>query len=643
MKRISLWAGPAAGVALALWLTLPVLGSRPPAGEDTWAHLVRADFGISELVAEGRLDGWFWRFALGHQEFLFNGPGLVWAMAAVRAVTFGALSNPGALKVVAVASFAAVPLAMWFLARSFGLRQRAAGLVAVLSLLVSGPYGPGLDGTFRVGLASHQLGAVFFLVALGAGLRMVRAPAARWIAVASVSLAALLVTHLISVLILAVMAALTAVGLTCAGRLSWPAAVRLAVAGIGAAGVAGFWLVPAVAHRDLRGFVTTWGTPPITERLRRIAEGDYLLPAGLALVLGAAAVWGVVSRRHRRRLWVPALLAPAYLLVAHGSLELLGGNEVTLQLANRGLGYAGLVALLPLAAVVSAWLRRAGTRGHLVGLAAAAVAVVAFAPGRGAAGEMPEPAPEMLKASAQLARLVPDGARFATQRNFPGEVHRTGVVHPELWLAWASGRNSLNGFNLESSSTPRAALEPARLDDRSPVASSRALARLGVTHVVTTGTKLATELAASGHFRLTWRAPPLAILAVLPRPGFPDPASQVHTLVPADATLVDATPERMRLRVSTERPLTATVALAWSPKWHATVDGEPAALEHTGDGLVRLELGGGEHDIVLEYRSDGWDRAGPALTGLSVAAGLAWWGARRRPRQLMSRIFSRTA
>ena len=43
----------------AVWLVEPVVGSRPPAGEDVMAHLVRADFGIAQLVAHGRLDGWF--------------------------------------------------------------------------------------------------------------------------------------------------------------------------------------------------------------------------------------------------------------------------------------------------------------------------------------------------------------------------------------------------------------------------------------------------------------------------------------------------------------------------------------------------------------------------------------------------------
>ena len=111
--------------------------NRPPHGEDVMAYLVRADFALPHLVAHGRLDGWFPRFYLGYQEFLFNGPGVAWAMGAARGMTLGALSNAGALKVVGVMSFAALPVAMAFLARSLGLGRLAAGIAAVLSLLVS--------------------------------------------------------------------------------------------------------------------------------------------------------------------------------------------------------------------------------------------------------------------------------------------------------------------------------------------------------------------------------------------------------------------------------------------------------------------------------------------------------------------------
>jgi hypothetical protein len=630
------------------------------------AHLVRADFGISELVARGRLDGWFPRFILGHQEFLFNGPGLVWLMALLRGATFGILSNAGALKVVSMGSLVALVPAAWFLARSFGLSRPAAGLGAVLATSVSNPFGLGLEGTFGTGLIPHQVGGVLFCLALGACLRLLDDRRARWRALAATALAGLAVTHLISALVLAVVLILSLLALAPAGGLSGSGLRRLAGTGLAAAGLTGFWLVPLAAHRDLHGVVTTWGTPPIGQRLADIARGDILLPAGLGAV--AVVAWAYVLWRHvsgagggagaparttgatgparfntalhgrmsrqakSHELWrerraptiVLAVVPLAYLVVAHVSLHWLGNNEVTLQLGNRGLGYAGLLAVLGVGAFLAALTSRLGTVGHLAALAGVAALALTAAPGRNAAAQLAEPVPPMRAAAAALARLVPDGARFATQRDYPAEIGRTGVIHPETWLARVSGRNSLNGFNLESSSTPGAGLAPDRLDESGPHASARRLSRLGVTHVVTTGEELLADLTRSGRFRPVWRDRPLAILEVIPEPGQPAPASLLTSSPPIRARLTDTHPEHFAMEVEAPSPSKATVALAWSPKWHAHLNGRPHALSHSSDGLVTLQLPQGPSELRLDYRSDIWDALGAAMTVLTLITGTLW-------------------
>ena len=627
-RRVLLtWAGPAVGTAVALVLVAPAFGPRPPAGEDVMAHLVRADFGIPELVARGRLDGWFPRFVLGHQEFLFNGPGLVWLMALARGATFGLLSNTGTLKVIAVASYLAAVPAAWFLARSFGLSRRAAGLGAALVPCVSNPFGVGLEGLFNVGLIPHQVGVSLFCLALGACLRLLQDQRARWVALAAGALAGLAVTHLISTLVLAVVLGLCVVLLAPLRGLSVAGLRRLVTAGLVAAGLGAFWLVPFAAHRGLRGIVTTWGTPPVGQRLADIARGDILLPTGLGAVAVVAAAYLLGRRRP-----LPAVLGVlpfAYFGLGHGALSLLGGNEVTLQLTNRGLGYAGLLAVLSVAAFAAAVTARLGTPGHLGALAAAAALVFTAAPGRNAAGQFDEPVAQMRAAAGALAQLVPDGARFATQRDFPGEVGRTGVIHPETWLARVSGRNSLNGFNLESSSTPAAAFAPDRLDEAGPRSAARQMSRFGVTHVVTTSDELFDRLSSSGRFRPQWRDPPLAILEVVPDQGQPPPASQVSATRPIDARLRTAEPEHLEIQVDTAAPSDVTVALAWSPKWHAHLDGRPSGTRRTRDSLIAVKVPAGTTLLRLDYRPDRWDYVGPAITLLTLIGG-AWWLRRTR-------------
>ncbi len=493
-----MWAGIVVAVVLALWSTAGAWGGLPPHGEDVMSYLVRADFGLPQLVAHGRLDGWFPRYYLGYQEFLFNGAGVVWAMGAARAVTFGALSNTGALKVVGVLAFAALPAAMAFLARSLGLGRLAAGIAAILSLLVSSQFGPGLQGLYAVGLVSHQLGAPLFCLALGALLRVPRDTRWRWVLLAAVSLAGLAITHVISVMILAVVFPLLAFGLR-REHLGRAALTRFALAGVLAAALAAWWLIPALVHRDLRGEVATWATPPFGDRIDAIVNGQILFRPYTVWIVIAGWVYGLVRVRRRPFAVVVVATPLVFLVLAHWAASRWPDNEFAMQLANRGLGYAGLLAILPLSAGIAAGARfatRRLSRWRWAGPAAVAAAMLVavlvvvspLGPDRGSASELEPPVPQLQHAAAELRRDVPDGARFVTQREYPGEVQRTGVLLPPTWLARASGRDSLNGWNLESSSTPQPDLEPdLYLGHRPADMQADVLSRLGVSHVVTTG------------------------------------------------------------------------------------------------------------------------------------------------------------
>jgi hypothetical protein len=456
----------------------------------------------------------------------------------------------------------------------------------------------------------------------------------RWVVLFATSLAAIAVTHLISLLVLGFILGLVLAVLAGTSRLARPGLLRLAVGATAAAGLCGFWLVPFLAHRDLQGVVTTWLAPPLLERLGSILSGRVLLPAGLALVVLAG--WAHQLRAGRRRaatlVWVAT--PPAYLLVAHTLPHLVGKNGATLQLANRGLGYAGLLAIFAVAALLADVSRRWGRTGSAAVLAATAVACVAVAPGRQAAGQFPEPVPALPAAARELARRVPDGARFAVERDFPAEVKRTGVLHPETWLARASGRNSLNGFNLESSSTPRAALLMNRLEGLSATRIALRLNRFGVTHVVATSDEFAGRLTRSTRFAPVWKEHPVTILALEAAAERPRPDSQIAADGPVAARQTRTDPEHLGFELDAPAPLDVTVALAWSPKWHGRLDGRPVRLRRTTDGLVTLRVSPGRSDLRLDYRGDAWDRLGVSATLLTPVVGviaLVRTGRRRRP------------
>jgi hypothetical protein len=627
--------GVAVGMLVALWLTADVWGARLPVGGDVTGHLIRAKAG-DDLLRNGQLDGWSPRFGLGYQQSLFYGPGFGWLLLAVRLVTFGLLSSAGALKVVMIASVVAIPAATAFVAHSMGLGPRGAGVAAVLGLLASSPFGVGLHGLFENGLVPQQVGGVLFLVALGATIRVLNGsgePSQRingWQVLLTLTLAAIVITHLITLAILGLFVACVLVAMAISRTLTWSGVGRLAVCAAGAAGVSAFWVLPFLAHHNLHGPVATWSTPPFGTRVADILSGRVLYQplAAKAVLVGIA--YGFIRVGQRRPFALLMVLAPIVALaIGHWSIHAVP-NELTLQLANRELGLAGILLVLPLAAAIEALMDAIDPVSWLTlgaGLAGSVYLVVAPWGNVGQLARQADPVvPEMRAAAAELRRIVAPSARFVTVRNYPSEVTRTGTLQPDRWLAWASGRNTLNTFPVEVSSTPVASSIVDRLVNSEPPSQSASdLARYGVTHVVATSAEQVATLTRSSRFRPVWGTGTMTILSVLPDPaaGTASPASQISIAsgpLPGRATSGDG-----RLRIDTASPsrTLATVALAWSPKWHARVNGKTVALQRTPDGLVALILPGGEAHVDLSFRHDGWDVAGLTLTLLSLLA-LVW-------------------
>jgi hypothetical protein len=647
-KRRQLWArlasspGLLVAVVLALWLTTGLWGPEPPSGDDTMAHLVRAQFTLDELVPHAQLDGWQPRFGLGYQQFLFYGPGFTWAVLLLHWLSLGLLSVAGAFKVAAIASFVALPLSVAYLAGSFGLGRRAAGLAAILVLCVSSPFGGiGLEGTFGIGLIPNQLGAVFTCLALGAMLRLVTDPGPRRMMVAGVTLAAVFVTHAISAVILAVMLAI--ILLTFLGTNGWQTRLvpDLAGAFILACGLAAFWLVPAFAHNNLRGALSGWDNPQLAERLADLLAGRLLFHGLLVWLLLAGWLFAV-HRFQQRQPWALALVVTpfAYLWVADLFLRWNPSNVVSMQLANRGLGYVGVLAILPFAALLAHATtqledrRRWRVAGETIAIVAAALLVVGTAGAtRGEVVGQQTPTPQLRALAAQLAAQVPEGARFVTQRDFPNERRITGVSHPDFWLPWASGRDTLNLFNIESSTTGWPGHVADHLTEQPPEAAADELGRLGVTHVAVINDQAAQPFLASSRFTTVWRSPPMALLTVAPRQDQPAPGSLVSTPLAAEARLVRAQAQRLVIQASTGQPTSASIAVAWSPKWHARVNGHTAALGRSANGLLTLSLPAGTSTIELVFAPDVWDMLGATLSGLALAALGSWAWRRRRGTQ----------
>ncbi len=684
-ERIVLLGGSLVAVVIAAWLTSGGWGGRPISGDDSMAHVVRAQFAFRHLITDARVDGWDPSFILGYEAFLFIGAGFTWAVALLHVLSLGMLSIAGAVKVVSIASLVIAPLSVAFLARSFGLSGRSAGLAAVLSLAVNNPFGGvGLQGLFSVGLLTHQFAAPFFFVALGGAVRILRGNGRRWIPLTAVATAGLLVSHGISVIVFGAMVGVVLVSssLSVPSVRNWrerrAAAIRtvvreeLRILGLGlggkaarepperlvghptdrptavaladlftafavAGGLAAYALLPFWGHRNLRGIFTAWTTPPLGDRLSEIWRGQILYQPGVALLVVLGLVYGLVRAAEGKSFAVALVATPLlYVVGSHAAFHVWPNNVVTPQLTNRGIGYAGVLAILPLATLIARATKGLGLPGDALALAVAAgIVLVPVTPYRAFAKQSAAPIAQLREAAEQLHVVMPDGARFATQRDFPAEISTTKVVNPDRWLAWASGRYTLNNFNVESSQSPDAAYQGEHILDRPAEAIADALSKLGTTHLVTVSDRGAEHVAASPRFVSVWRSSPIAIFEVVPPPGQPSPGALLAASSPVRARLVKASPEHLAIDVEADEAIRPTLAVGWSPKWHARVDGRPSPLTKSAEGQLAVALPSGHHRLQLDFRLDFWDYAGMLITLPTAAGGGVWvvrsWRRRRSP------------
>ena len=145
------------------------------------------------------------------------------------------------------------------------------------------------------------------------------------------------------------------------------------------------------------------------------------------------------------------------------------------------------------------------------------------------------------------------------------------------------------------------------------------LARLGVTHIVSTSDDAALRLRQSdgltlvethGSLRIwqtsaTDRADPRALLSV-------------------DAGTLEASYERQsnehhRFVANVSGRTTVGIAIAYSPRWQLTIDGRSVTPTAYGDGRIKFELDAGRHDIRLDYGTD-WRTVVGALVSIPALA-----------------------
>jgi hypothetical protein len=671
---------------VALWLVRDGLTAAYPAGGDIPAHVVRTDFAFHQVFANGRLDGWFPGFGSGYRLFAVNGPGLAIVLGVVRILSFDTIDTPRAVAITGALSIAAMPWCVFSLGRALGATRRAAVLQGVGSLFVSFYAGGGPSGLYGTGLIAQSIALPLLVLALATMLRIaqpspvpVSSPvpssptlrSAGALAGGAALVAALALLHPISILVLATLAPPIAVVLAASGAVAgspearsrrlgnrWRshsmgarararrAAValgRLLVLGLWGAALAGFWVIPALRARSLRGSVTAWGVPPFPSRMMDVWRGETLLPRSVAVAIVFGWAITLVRVAMRRSSWVslaPSAVGMAYLATTH---LLLGHHhgplEIMVQLPVRALPIVAIFALGPLADATAA-LIGVLPGPHRVVRPLTMVLVMACVP-RLVVGILDPrqvavpPTPALRDAADALHTLVPPMARHLFVVPEPGV--SLGTDNPIRWIAEASGTNSAHLYLWEATNENSAGiLANDFLTHRTAAGALQDLRRFGVTAVVVSSADQADELASVEGFDAIWHEDPITIFAVRPAPGAPEPGQLLQPAGDAGSVSVEAlerSSDRLRWRVGASAegpgPVAVIAAVAFDPAWRATIDGRSVPVARSEEGLVRFDVPAGAHEIELRFTGAGIDGGGFALSLLSAGIALLLLARRR--------------
>ncbi|MHB8189335.1 MAG: hypothetical protein ACYDHP_02690 [Ferrimicrobium sp.] len=287
-----LWWVTAVVVIFLIWQLHPslLLSSSITAGGDTGAHVMMPAYAAQHIFNHWTLTGWSWEWYAGYPQYVFYFPlpDLIVALGAViipYAVSF---------KLVTVVGLILLPIAVATVVRAAQLDRttQIASVGVTLVYLFGTSFA--IDGG---NIASTLAGEYDFSFSLAIGLfflaRVIRGiDRPRTMLVASVLLAASMISHALPALFFAVIALIWVLG-----SRSWRSVVRLGFVGLVGACMVGFWIVPLTAEF---GYSTSLGYQKITNYIHALAPHGVVLWIVLA---GFGAIWGLVRRDQWTRTW----------------------------------------------------------------------------------------------------------------------------------------------------------------------------------------------------------------------------------------------------------------------------------------------------------------------------------------------------
>lgn len=388
-RRSLLW--PLLAIAPSFWLMGPLLAGHMPVSHDHPVHLFKAWQYWEHFLAQGRLAGWSHQWFFGYPVGELYPPGTDLWVSLFRAGTLAQLSWEHTYGLAFAAAFAFGAYALYRLGATFFEPTVGVGAAWLSTLDLGARREGGWIYTVEFGVWAQPLAMAFTFLGwshihrlLQGGQRRNGLWAAAWLALA-------FLTHPTTIILLVLGLPLYLIAKWWGERKPDLRDLReVGVVTTIAAALAGFWLVPFVARRDLTLHIgTTWKS--LAEVATNTLQGQLFENQWPALTfLGLLAF--VFALRRRR--WLPAFLgAMSVTLVLFGTTDvssaLAGLHDAfsRIQFQRMTIPAKALWQVLVVWAVVELWRWAAARRSSAAGesgrreraLSAALLALIASA------------------------------------------------------------------------------------------------------------------------------------------------------------------------------------------------------------------------------------------------------------------------
>jgi hypothetical protein len=307
---------------ISVWIISPLFHPGLPTAWDAGRHLLHCQIMKDLHLSNFRLDGINPYWYLGVQHLLFYSPFFYFLTDIFHFLTFQQLPLDICFKLFYALSFLAFPFALYWLLRQLEISAEASALAALCVPAFSAAHGLGIEGLFVTGLLNEQFALVIFCFALGSLLKAIRF-GGKYIFICGILIGLLGLSHIITAVFFALLLLCVLISellphrhepyrnnLLAAYRTLAPAVIGFLIAS--------FSSLSSFQFNCLRGPETAFGRFTYINFLSSLVNGSYFATPLIHFIILIGLVISIFSRK--RLFYVFALLLMVVPIISTSSL-----------------------------------------------------------------------------------------------------------------------------------------------------------------------------------------------------------------------------------------------------------------------------------------------------------------------------------